>query len=204
MLAAAAVAALLLAGALVLLRSTGWLASFGAAAAGERRTIVRRSPRWREGRFHNVDPTRTITHGGLPTMLHLQLHGNEVRYPRRPIPVEARTRRDYEDGPATGLRATWIGHATVLLEIAGHRVLTDPVWSERVSPSTLVGPRRFFAPPVALDALPPIDAAVISHDHYDHLDMETVRALGRGGTLFLVPLGIGAHLEKWGIPAAQV
>jgi L-ascorbate metabolism protein UlaG (beta-lactamase superfamily) len=200
-----AIAAALLAGAalLVVAGSTDWLAAFGASAAGERRHRVRRSPRWRDGRFHNVDPTRTILHGGLPTMLHLQLRGKEIRYPRRAIPVEARRTADYESPPASGLRATWIGHATVLVEIAGRRVLTDPVWSERVSPSTLVGPRRFFAPPIALDALPPIDAVVISHDHYDHLDMATVRALARRGTIFLVPLGVGAHLERWGIPAAQ-
>ena len=196
-------AALLLGAALLLLWSTDWLGSFGAGAAGKRRDRVRRSPRWRDGRFHNVDPTRTILHGGLPTMLHLQLRGKEIRYPRRPVPVEARACRDYEDAPASGLRATWIGHATVLLEIAGRRVLTDPVWSERVSPSTLVGPRRFFAPPLPLDALPPIDAVVISHDHYDHLDMATVRALAHRGTSFLVPLGAGAHLERWGVPAAQ-
>ena len=97
-----------------------------------------------------------------------------------------------------------MGHATALVEIDGVRVLTDPVWSERVSPSSLVGPRRFFEPPIALDDLPPIDAVVISHDHYDHLDMETVRALGAPGALFLVPLGVGAHLEKWGIPPTQV
>jgi len=196
-------AGLVLAAILAVLRSTGWLAAFGSAPSGERRGRVRRSPRWRGGRFHNVDPTRTIESGSLPTILNLQLRGKEVRRPRRPIPVEARRTADYETPPSSGLRATWIGHATVLVEIAGRRVLTDPVWSERVSPSTLAGPRRFFAPPVALDALPPIDAVVISHDHYDHLDMETVRALARRGTIFLVPLGVGAHLERWGIPAAQ-
>ena len=202
-MALAIAAALLLAAVLAVARSTEWLAAFGAAAAGERRQRLHRSPRWRDGRFHNVDPTRTITRGGLPTMLHLQLRGKEVRRPRRPIPVEARRTADFESAPASGLRATWIGHATVLLEIAGRRVLTDPVWSERVSPSTLAGPRRFFAPPIELDALPPIDAVAISHDHYDHLDMATVRALARKGTIFLVPLGVGAHLERWGIPAAQ-
>jgi L-ascorbate metabolism protein UlaG (beta-lactamase superfamily) len=69
-----------------------------------------------------------------------------------------------------------------------------------VSPSTLLGPKRFFAPPIALMDLPPIDAAVISHDHYDHLDMRTVCFLAARGTVFAVPLGIGAHLERWGVP----
>lgn len=193
-----------LGGALAVARSTGWFASLGASAKGKRRERVRRSPEWRGERFHNVDPTRTILSGSLPTILHAQALGNQVRRPRRPIPVESRRPLDYESGPASGLRATWIGHATVLLEIAGRRVLTDPVWSERVSPSTLVGPRRFFAPPIPLEALPPIDAVVISHDHYDHLDMATVRALAPRGARFLVPLGVGAHLEFWGVPAAQI
>ena len=75
-----------------------------------------------------------------------------------------------------GLRAFWFGHATVLVEIDGVRVLTDPVLSDRVSPVP-VGPSRFHPPPIALANLTGIDAVVISHDHYDHLDMATVRHL---------------------------
>jgi L-ascorbate metabolism protein UlaG (beta-lactamase superfamily) len=83
-------------------------------------------------------------------------------------------------------------------------VLTDPMWSERASPSTLVGPKRFHPPPVAIEALPHLDAVVISHEHYDHLDEMTVRALAARGVPFHVPLGIGAHLAAWGVPAAQI
>jgi L-ascorbate metabolism protein UlaG (beta-lactamase superfamily) len=137
-------------------------------------------------------------------MLRMQVCGEEVRYARHPIPVETRKRVDYDRPPESGLRVTWLGHSSVLLEIDGLRVLTDPVWSERVSPSSLAGPKRFFGPPIALDELPWIDAVVISHDHYDHLDMATVKALSARGALFLVPLGIGAHLQRWGIPVAQV
>ncbi len=90
--------------------------------------------------------------------------------------METRKRVDYDTPPASGLRVTWMGHSSVLLEIDGLRVLADPVWSERVSPSSLAGPKRFFAPPILLDELPSIDAVVISHDHYDHLDMATVKA----------------------------
>ncbi len=130
--------------------------------------------------------------------------GRQIRYPRRPIPVDWRKRLDYDTPPASGLRATWMGHASVLIEIDGLRLLTDPVWSERVSPSSLAGPKRFFEPPIALDELASVGAVLISHDHYDHLDMATIKALGARGTLFLVPLGVGAHLERWGIPLAQV
>jgi L-ascorbate metabolism protein UlaG (beta-lactamase superfamily) len=72
--------------------------------------------------------------------------------------------------PASGLRATWLGHSTVLIEIDGLRVLTDPVWGPRASPSRLAGPKRFQPVPVPLRAMPPLDLVLVSHDHYDHLD----------------------------------
>jgi L-ascorbate metabolism protein UlaG (beta-lactamase superfamily) len=103
---------------------------------------------------------------------------------------------------------TWFGHSSVLLEIDGRRVLADPVWGERVSPSRLVGPKRLHPAPVPLTALPPVDAVLISHDHYDHLDLPTVRALvadpRHRSAPFVVPLGIGAHLRAWGVPESRI
>jgi len=87
------------------------------------------------------------------------------------------TKADFALPPASGLRATWLGHSTVLVEIDGARILFDPVWARRASPSSLIGPKRFHEPPLALDQLPPLDAIVASHDHYDHLDRGVVRAL---------------------------
>jgi L-ascorbate metabolism protein UlaG (beta-lactamase superfamily) len=113
-------------------------------------------------------------------------------------------RPDLRVPPASGLRVTWLGHSSALVEIDGQRVLTDPMWSERVTPVGGLGPRRWYPPPLPLDTLPPIDAVVISHDHYDHLDRATVVALEARGTRFIVPLGVGAHLEYWGIPAAHI
>ena len=190
----------------VLARSTDWFASLGAKASGERLERMRRSPQWSASaqRFVNAMPTHTMLAGDAARSLRLQVAGKETRYPVRPIPVEARRRADFETPAASGLRATWLGHATALVEVDGVRILTDPVWSERVSPSSLVGPRRFFQPPIALAELPRVDAVLISHDHYDHLDMETVRALAVTGARFCVPLGVGAHLEKWGIPESRI
>jgi L-ascorbate metabolism protein UlaG (beta-lactamase superfamily) len=192
------------AGVLALARSTDWLASLGAVPEGERRARILRSPRFRDGRFRNPIPTATLRPEDIGRTLRLQFLGNERRSPSRPIPVERRTRDDFARPPASGLRLTWIGHASVLIEIDGRRFLTDPVWSERVSPSTALGPRRFFPPPIALEELPDLDAVVVSHDHYDHLDMETVRRLDRSGVPFLVPLGVGAHLERWGVASARI
>jgi L-ascorbate metabolism protein UlaG (beta-lactamase superfamily) len=195
---------IILAAALVVaLRSTRWLASLGGRVTGARLDRARRSPEFRDGKFRNMEQSRMLT-GSYRAMLKHQFFGGEQREPSGPIPVIKRTRSDYANPPASGLRATWIGWASVLVEIDGHIVLTDPVWSERCSPSTLVGPKRFHAPPIALDELPHADLVVISHDHYDHLDMPTVQFLATRGTHFAVPLGIGAHLERWSVPASQI
>ena len=90
------------------------------------------------------------------------------------------------------LAVTWFGHSSVLLEIDGHRVLADPMWSERASPSQTIGPRRLHPAPTGLDRLPAVDAVLISHDHYDHLDEATITALAAvSAAPFVVPLGIG-------------
>ena len=165
---------------------------------------ILRSPHYKNGKFVNSLPTNLIAPGSFWSMLRHQWIGHEERVPKRPIPVIVQRGGTYATEPASHLRATWIGHATALVEIDGRRVVTDPIWSERCSPSTWVGPRRFHPPPIPLDELPRIDVAVISHDHYDHLDMATVQALGARGTEFLVPLGVGAHLEAFGIAPAQI
>ena len=107
-------------------------------------------------------------------------------------------------GRSTGLRVTWLGHSTLLVEIDGVRVLIDPVWGNRVSPMAFAGPRRFHPPPAALAALPPLDAVIVSHDHYDHLDRPTIRALARMRVPFITSLGVGAHLEAWGVASERI
>ena len=83
-------------------------------------------------------------------------------------------------------------------------MLVDPVFSDYASPFGGIGPRRSHAPPIALADLPEIDAVLISHDHYDHLDMRTVQSLSSEGARFLVPLGVGSHLDEWDIPTDQI
>ncbi|MGM0563526.1 MAG: MBL fold metallo-hydrolase [Pseudomonadota bacterium] len=109
--------------------------------------------------------------------------------------------RLHEDGGES--RLTWIGHATFLIQHGGLHLLTDPVFSKRASPSQAVGPKRTTPPGVALAALPRIDAVLISHDHYDHLDRDSVRALcaqqAGDPPLFVVPLKLGRWLSAQGI-----
>ena len=140
--------------------STRWFAAFGGKLQGARLERARHSPQFDGTKFVNPVPTKLLVPGTTWEMIRHQLFGGEERVPRRPPPVATRTTADYATPPVSGLRATWIGHASALVEIDGHRLLTDPVWSERASPSTLVGPRRFHPPPLPIEALPPIDATV--------------------------------------------
>lgn len=176
----------------------------GGAPKGEHLSRLAKSPHWSNGRFQNLVPTRMLDPGSTWKTLKQQFLGKEVRQPTGRVAVAALTRAQVSGLPPDALRATWIGHATTLVEIGGLRVLTDPIWSERCSPFRGVGPRRFHPPPLSLEELGPVDAVVISHDHYDHLDMSTVVALAGEGTRFFVPLGVGAHLSTWGIPGTQI
>jgi L-ascorbate metabolism protein UlaG (beta-lactamase superfamily) len=160
------------------------------------------------GVFQNPVETQKVGPGRLWRALWHQVTGREQRVPPRPPVIKRLTASDVGTLPASGLRATWLGHSTTLHEVDGVRVLVDPVWAERVSPIAFAGPRRFHPPPIALADLPPLDAVVISHDHYDHLDSAVVRALvadpGRAPLHFIVPFGVGAHLERWGVRPARI
>ncbi len=125
------------------------------------------------------------------------------RRPTRVLPVED-PRPTWARPVSSGLRITWLGHSTTLLEIDGLRVLTDPVWGERVSPVSFAGPRRFHPPPVSIDGLPALDAVLVSHDHFDHLDHTTIRQLAKRETPFITSLGVGAHLEAWGVAPERI
>jgi N-acyl-phosphatidylethanolamine-hydrolysing phospholipase D len=95
---------------------------------------------------------------------------------------------------------TWVGHSTVLVQVGGINVLTDPMWSERASPTRFAGPKRWVAPGVDFAALPPIDLVLISHNHYDHLDAATVRrvAARHPEAAWAAPLGVAAWLRSRG------
>ncbi len=101
---------------------------------------------------------------------------------------------------------TWLGHASVLLQTGGLNIVTDPMFSERASPVSFAGPKRLLPPAIALEHMPPIDVVVISHNHYDHLDLPSVKAIEQrkaGATLFLVPQGLKAWFEAQGIANVQ-
>lgn len=178
--------------------------SFGAAAKGDRLLRMQQSRQYKETRFVNKLPMTEDNWdaGKMWTMFMDWIGGNQPRVPAKPIPVLRLTASDFAQ-PSTDLTVRWLGHSTSIIEIEGKRILTDPVWSQRTSPYQFVGPKRFFDPVIAIENLPPLDAVIISHDHYDHLDSATIMAL-RGKVDFYVPLGVGAHLEKWGVLPARI
>jgi L-ascorbate metabolism protein UlaG (beta-lactamase superfamily) len=181
------------------------LKSLGRRPEGARLERIQASPRWDGERFRNVHPILPglrVANAAMPTLGEF-LCGGERRVPRGPLPSRSPLEA-WRRPPDTGLRATWLGHSTVLIEIDGHRVLTDPVWGPRASPSRLAGPKRFQPVPVPLRAMPPVDLVLVSHDHYDHLDYPTIRDLARRDVPFVTSLGVGAHLEEWGVSPGRI
>ncbi|CAM3915630.1 MBL fold metallo-hydrolase [Smaragdicoccus niigatensis] len=152
-------------------------------------------------RFQNSEPSEVISLRGTGPILVEFVKGMKTGLPAADIPLSS---PDLPDTPAD-LAVTWLGHATALIELDGHRILVDPIWSERCSPSHLVGPARLHPMPMAIEELPEVDVIVISHDHYDHLDKQTILDLARlQEAPFFVPIGVGSHLRRWGVPSDRI
>jgi len=190
---------------LLLLAATGYLYVDSYSPTGHNPSGVafdraQQSPQYGEGRFVNRLPTNQPQLGPI---MKAYWNNQAVTEPAGELPVLFRSKRDFPV-QAPELRVTWLGHSTLLIEIDGHRLLTDPVWGERTSPFTHLGPERFHPPPLPLRELPQLDGVLISHDHYDHLDYPTIQVLQDTGVHFYVPIGIGSHLEYWGVPKDRI
>jgi len=149
--------------------------------------------------------------GGFSTIfkvLPLYLKNKEEKVPRKPLGPFKTDISTYVAAPESGLRVTWIGHSTMLVEIDGVRVLIDPVWDERASPMRWAGPKRFFAAPVLLEDLPEVDVVLISHDHYDHLGEATIRKLAGMASMnkarWVTSLGVGELLQRYGVDGKRI
>jgi len=170
-------------------------------------TMLRRAGR--AGRkFLNPVPT---TIGGFSTLFKVLprfLSNKEEKFPRRPLGPFRTDVSVYAVAPESGLRVTWMGHSSMLVEIDGVRVLVDPVWDERASPSQWAGPKRFYAAPMRLEDLPRVDVVLVSHDHYDHLGEATIRRLAglasMQGARWVTSLGVGEVLRQFGVRGEQI
>ncbi|VWX62697.1 MBL fold metallo-hydrolase [Burkholderiales bacterium 8X] len=124
--------------------------------------------------------------------------------PVDPIPVQALTREQLDALDNQANHIVRIGHSSHLLKLRGKYWLIDPVFGQRASPFSFIGPKRFHAPPMALEALPPIEGLILSHDHYDHLDVPTIDYLAQRVTRYFVPLGVKRRLVDMGVPPERV
>ncbi|HEY4055706.1 MAG TPA: MBL fold metallo-hydrolase [Kofleriaceae bacterium] len=171
---------------------------------GLRRERALASKQYRDGHFHNTAPIsaglQSGTQGGVIKEF---LFGGKKRKPPGAIPVD-NPLSAWATPVQSGFRATWLGHSTVLLEVDGLRVLTDPVFGYRLGPVSFAGPKRFHAAPVSIEQLPQLDAVLVSHDHYDHLCKPTIIELAKRDVPFVTSLGVGVHLEKFGVKPENI
>lgn len=177
---------------------------FGGCAEGERLERVKASAQFKDGAFRNTaDVSQGLKKGTALSTLGEYFAGKQARTPPGPLPV-LDPREAWAKAPSSALRTTWLGHSSVLLELEGTRVLTDPVFGLRASPYSWAGPKRFHEVPATVEALPTLDAVIVSHDHYDHLDFPTIVELAKRDVPFITSLGVGAHLQAWGVPPERI
>lgn len=162
------------------------------------------SKQFRDGKFHNAAAVGVKPPQMSGALLREFFLGGKRRVPAGPLPMDRPLEAWARPLSSSGLRITWLGHSTLLLEADGVRVLTDPVFGKRASPFSFMGPRRFHPVPATIDELPELTAVLLSHNHHDHMCPQSLRALARRGVPIVTSLGVGENLEALGIPAAQI
>jgi L-ascorbate metabolism protein UlaG (beta-lactamase superfamily) len=180
---------------------------FGGSPSEVQKEQYAKSEHYREGKFINQIPT-TLDLGFVKTTgVIYDYFFNQVPdlEPSTPIPVEKVDSLEIIRKPHDLKRLTWFGHSACLLEMESKKILFDPMLGESPSPHPLLGPKRYSKElPIPIEKLPYIDAVVISHDHYDHLDYESIIKLKDKVGHFYVALGVGAHLIEWGINPEKI
>lgn len=170
---------------------------------GLRLERVKGSRQFDGARFRNTSNRGPQLKGSGWSLLGEYAFGKAERVPSKALPLD-RPDEAWSRPVDSGLRVTWLGHSTVLLEMDGFRVLTDPVFGERVSPVSFMGPKRFHPVPATLAQLPPLDVVLLSHDHYDHLCHTTMKSLAKSDVPIVTSLGVGARLERMGIAPDRI
>lgn len=176
----------------------------GLPRASNRSMSYLQRARQANGIYQNPLPTEVGATKHIFQLLRKLLTGKEERSPLRPLGPFHTNPGVFATAPASGLRITLLGHSSLIVEIDGTTLLVDPVFSKRASFVQWFGPGRFFAPPIRIEDLPPLDAVLISHDHYDHLDSDAMKSLKDRVPLFICSEGVGRHLRRWGVDAAKI
>src|SRR5690349_9373319 len=163
-----------------------------------------KSKNYNKSIFVNQIPTSmAMSFKDIYSIILERMRRTTLRQPKMPFKSKPLDLKAFME--ATGPQLVWLGHSTVLIKINGITILTDPIFSDRASPFTFAGPKRTISElPLQIDQLPPIDIVLISHDHYDHLDYTSIRKLAKKVKKFFVPLGVAAHLERWGILSKNI
>lgn len=175
---------------------------FGASPTKERLENITSSPNYKNKVFQNI-VTTNMDMGGKEMLFSLYqfLFKNEGRTPATPLPVKFNNILT-ENGTTTYI--TWYGHSALLLEIDGKRILIDPMLGRASAPVNFISKRFAYQHPIPISSITKIDAIVISHDHYDHLDYSSIIALKNHVAHFYTALGVGSHLVRWGVRAEQI
>jgi L-ascorbate metabolism protein UlaG (beta-lactamase superfamily) len=175
----------------------------GETPSAEEEARYARLPYYRDGRFQSPEPLphypERATGRGPSGWIRFALPNPNA--PETPLPQVMLDRSSFPATPAE-FAAYWLGHSSLIIELEGKRLAVDPVFGNAAPLPGIV--RRFVDAPLARDELPPLDYVLITHDHYDHLEYATMRALRNADVRFVVPLGVGAHLRKWGIAAERI
>jgi len=179
---------------------------FGGKPSAAHIEAFQKSGRYSNGIFVNEIPTSMeMGFGKFISILKDYIVGVPNQAPRIPLPVQSIDSLDIVNRPDTITRLTWFGHSAFLLEIQGKNILIDPMFGPTPSPHPWLGKKRFTEGlPIAVEKLQRIDAVIYSHDHYDHLDYESVMKLKEKVGVFYTPLGVGMHLAEWGVAKDQI
>jgi L-ascorbate metabolism protein UlaG (beta-lactamase superfamily) len=178
------------------------LAALGGKADGLRLERIKDSPNFDGKRF--INPIHTPLAKPTVGLAWEYVAGGTERVPTAEFPIVRTDRTRLHANQGEALRVTWIGHSTTLIEIDGNLVLTDPVFGPRAAPVSWLGPKRFHPVPIEPEELPELDVMLVSHDHYDHLDFPSISRLAHRETRWVTSLGVGAHLEAWGVPPGRI
>ena len=163
------------------------------------------SPQFKDCGFQNPPNPEALPSAGSWQIWSRFLVGSKTdTVPTDPIPVQPLTPAQLEALDPQANHMVRLGHSSHLLKLRGKYWLIDPVFSERASPFQWLGPRRFHPPPITLEQLPPIEGLILSHDHYDHLDVATIEYLSQRVQRYFVPLGVKARLIEFGVPAERI